>query len=89
MVALKGGYDLGPTMCLSLQMDIPVPSPGCASYGFGFGGPAIVLFPSLVCAVLFVVWLGYLVGFYRARRKTFQRRIPRPPLTRFVLSVAI
>lgn len=72
----EGGNEFGPTMCLSLQMNTPVPAPGCVSYGFGVGGPAIAFLPGLVCVVLFVVCLGYLVGFYRARSMSFKRRIP-------------
>lgn len=72
----EGGHELGPVMCLSMQMEIPVPAPGSAAYGFGVSGPAIAIIPGLVCLVLLIVWLGFLLGFYRARRKTFQRRVP-------------
>lgn len=69
----ESGHELGPVMCLSMQMEI---APGSAAYGFGVSGPAIAIFPGLVCLALLIVWLGFLLGFYRARRKTFQGRVP-------------
>ena len=73
---LEGDHDLGPDICLSMQMEIPVPELGSAAYGFGVSGPAVAILPGFVCLVLLIVWLGFIFGFYRARSKTFQGRVP-------------
>ena len=72
----EDGLELGPVMCFSMQMEIPVSAPDSAAYGFGVSGPAIAIVPGFVCFILSIVWLGFLFGFYRARRKTFQGRVP-------------
>ena len=71
----EGGHDLGPNMCLSMQMKIPAPLQGSAAYGFGVSGPAIAIVPGLIFLILLVAWLGFVLGFYRARSKAFRRRV--------------
>lgn len=80
--SLVGEHYPGNSTYILLHADISQLLPGYSEFGFEYSiaGPATVLLPSLLFLVLFLVILltsmGYVVGFYRARKRTFGGQLP-------------
>lgn len=74
--SFDGDHYLGPSACVSLQVDMSQMVSGYSAFGFGVTGPVIMILPSIIFLALVLIWIGFLVGFYRARRGTFRGKLP-------------